>query len=327
MPNVDNAALGKRTFNMRPDIKLATADVTSTITAPSISNRNDDMLITKKPCCRRRTVHFTVFLAVFSTILSLLWIYTLTAELRRKAFDVNMTKDYVLYNISIDNPDLVAYIRNIRLKTSHQDLLNATRTPEEQFVVSQLQDKREGVYFEYLSRAGAISTTAWLEWNLNWRGVIVFTDPRNRSRRNPKTIVFHACLSTDKYIKEITYHQEADVQVMKLGEGHNSLVLSKESLPATRLMCFPLYSILLAYNTTNLDYLSLDSTEVQDGLVLDTVPWDLIKISVLSIHWGAHHTDTETKSIINKLGSHNYKHVKSLVTGKLLFVYNRQLKI
>jgi hypothetical protein len=71
---------------------------------------------------------------------------------RRKAFDVNMTKDYVLYNISIDNPDLVTYIRNIQLKTSHQDLLNATKTLEEQFIINQLQGKREGIYFEYLSR-------------------------------------------------------------------------------------------------------------------------------------------------------------------------------
>ena len=56
-----------------------TTAVTNTTTNPS-NNSNTSSI--KKPCWKRKTVHFTVFLAVFSTILSLLWIYTLTAELR-----------------------------------------------------------------------------------------------------------------------------------------------------------------------------------------------------------------------------------------------------
>lgn len=142
-----------------------------------------------------------------------------------------------------------------------------------------------------------MSSTAWLDSNLNWRGVLILTDPRSffeaqKSSRNSKTRVLHSCLSTDKVIKEvslrlrnlskensdrsarshslifqITYHQESEVQVTKLGEGPNSLVSSDESLPTTRLKCFPLYSVLLAYNVTTLDYLSLDSPDIQDGQV------------------------------------------------------------
>lgn len=64
-----------------------------------------------------------------------------------------MKRDYVLDHISMDNPDLVAFIRDIQLKaTSPQEPLNATQTPEEEFVANQLQGKREGVYFEYMSR-------------------------------------------------------------------------------------------------------------------------------------------------------------------------------
>lgn len=66
---------------------------------------------------------------------------------------------------------------------------------------------------------------------------------------------------------QITYHQESEVQVTKLGEGPNSLVSSDEGLPTTRLKCFPLYSVLLAYSATTLDYLSLDSPDAQDGQV------------------------------------------------------------
>lgn len=71
----------------------------------------------------------------------------------------------------------------------------------------------------------------------------------------------------DPFEFQITYHQESEVQVTKLGEGPNSLVSSDEGLPTTRLKCFPLYSVLLAYSATTLDYLSLDSPDAQDGQV------------------------------------------------------------
>lgn len=65
---------------------------------------------------------------------------------------------------------------------------------------------------------------------------------------------------------QITYHQQSDVSVTKLGEGPNSLSFPEEGIPTTRIKCFPLYSILLAYNQTSLDYLSLD-TDLFEGEV------------------------------------------------------------
>ncbi|XP_014203246.1 protein Star [Copidosoma floridanum] len=317
----------------------ATTTTTTTTMAPSMAQGNSGIAGStnsnpKKRCWRRRTVHFTVFLAVFSTILSLLWIYMITADIRKKAFDMNMMRDYVLTGIPMDYPQLVKYIRDIELKgTTHKESLNATQTPEERFVVAHLKKKRDGVYFEYMSRVGATTTTGWLEKEMNWRGLLVITDPTSffdalRSTRNPKTKFLHAYLSTDKGTRVTTYHQNMDVQVMKLGEGPNSLGLTKEIMPATRLICYPLYSILLAYNTTTIDYLNLDSSEVQDGLLLDTIPWEKIRISVLAVHWNiVHHSEPETQDIIDKLTRHNYEFVKSLSTGKLIFVYNQQLKV
>ena len=56
---------------------------------------------------------------------------------------------------------------------------------------------------------GAVSTTSWLEYKLNWTGVMVLTDPKSsfhaqKSKRNPKTRVLHACLSTDTDTKEVS---------------------------------------------------------------------------------------------------------------------------
>lgn len=65
---------------------------------------------------------------------------------------------------------------------------------------------------------------------------------------------FYICL-------QIRLPQESEVQVTKLAETPNSL--PDDSLLA-RIMSFPLYSVLLAQNTTNLDYLSLDVQDLTD---------------------------------------------------------------
>ncbi|XP_018353200.1 PREDICTED: protein Star-like isoform X1 [Trachymyrmex septentrionalis] len=281
----------------------------------------------------RRVAPCLAFLAAFSTAMVLLLVWSEAAALRRQAFDANMTRDYVLDSVSMDNPQLVAYIRQVHLKpTTHQDPLNANQTSEEKYVASLSQGKREGIYAEYISRIGAISSTAWLESNLNWRGVLILTEPKSffeaqRSTRHPRSRVLHACLSTDTDTKEIKYHQESEVQVTKLGDGPNSLVSSDDGFPTTRLKCFPLYSVLLAYNATVLDYLSLDSPDAPDGQVLDTIPWDIIKISILSIRWSPHHSEAETKSFIDKMTSRRYKLVHTTDTGKSIFLYDTLLKI
>ncbi|XP_053991754.1 protein Star-like isoform X2 [Hylaeus volcanicus] len=307
--------------------------VTGVLQPPAGSTLTGSTMSNHKKSWWRRVAPCLAFLAAFSTAMALLLVWSEAAALRRQAFDANMTRDYVLNSVSMDNPELVAYIREVQLKpTTQQDPLNATQTSEERYVSSLTEGKREGVYVEYISRIGAVSSTGWLERNSSWRGVLILTDPRSffeahRSTRNPKTKVLHACLSTDKDTKEITYHQESEVQVTKLGEGPNSLVSSDDGLPTTRLKCFPLYSVLLAYGTTTLDYLSLDSPDAQDGQVLDTIPWETTRISVLSIRWSSHHSEMETKGLIDKMASRRYKLMYTTDTGKLIFLYNALLKI
>ncbi|XP_043267808.1 protein Star-like [Venturia canescens] len=289
--------------------------------------------LTNKKSWWRRLAPCLAFLAAFSTAMALLLVWSEAAALRRQAFDANMTRDYVLHSVSMDDPQLIAYIRQVQLiPTTRQDPPNATQTAEENYVAGLFKGKRDGVYLEYISRAGAPSTTSWLESTYDWRGVLVLTDfhsffEARKSSRHRKTRVLHACLSTDKDTKEITYHQESEVQVTKLGEGPNSLVSSDDGLPTTRLKCFPLYSVLLAYNATNLDYLSLDSPDAPDGQVLDTIPWEKIRISVVSIRWGSHRSESDTKNLVEKLGARRYKLVHTTDTGKLIFMYNRILKI
>lgn len=90
-----------------------------------------------------------------------------------------------------------------------------------------------------------------------------------------------------------------------------------------RLKCFPLYTVLLAYNKTTIDYLNLDSTDSNDALVLDTIPWDIIRIGILSIRWSNHHSEAELKSLVDKLSVKRYRYVQTTETGKLIFAYSR----
>lgn len=59
----------------------------------------------------------------------------------------------MLDSVSMDNPQLVAYIREVQLKTTtRQDPLNVSQTEEEKAVSQLLQGKRDGVYLEYINR-------------------------------------------------------------------------------------------------------------------------------------------------------------------------------
>lgn len=63
-------------------------------------------------------------------------------------------------------------------------------------------------HFFFFFQIGVISSTAWLESNLSWRGILILTEPKSffeaqRSSRNPRSKVLHACLSTDTDTKEV----------------------------------------------------------------------------------------------------------------------------
>jgi len=50
-----------------------------------------------------------------------------------------------------------------------------------------------------------------------------------------------------------------------------------------RIKCFPLFTILLALNRTHIDLLSL-GCQGQELEILQTLPWDVVSVDVISIH-------------------------------------------
>ena len=51
-----------------------------------------------------------------------------------------------------------------------------------------------------------------------------------------------------------------------------------------QVQCFPLYSILLAFNRTDVDFLSLDVEEVEQN-VLNTLPWNKVNITMMAVEY------------------------------------------
>lgn len=156
---------------------------------------------------------------------------------------------------------------------------------------------------------GKISRTEWLEEKLNWQGLLIQPDPRHyfslKRHNRYRSQAIHACLSPTPYPKEVTLFPDAEG--IKINSIHpNSF---DDDSFNTRVKCFPLYSLLLAMNKTNIDYLSLmtGGTELQ---VLETIPFDRVKIEIIGVHLDSNESEQNT---INKfLLAKNYVFMQNL---------------
>lgn len=94
---------------------------------------------------------------------------------------------------------------------------------------------------------------------------------------------------------------------MKINSVHSNLIDDPSWF--TRVKCFPLYSLLLAINQTNIDFLSLESggTELQ---VLETIPFNKVTIEIIDVHL---YTNENEKEAIKKfLAKKNYIFVQNI---------------
>lgn len=155
---------------------------------------------------------------------------------------------------------------------------------------------------------GKTSKTEWLEEKLNWKGLLIQPDPRHyfnlRRHNRARSQAIHACLSSTPYPKEVTLHQ--DLESVKINSIHSGNF--DDDWFNTRVKCFPLFSLILAMNVTNIDYFSLNTggSELQ---VLETVPFDRVKIEIIEVHVTSNDSDI---SIIKKF----------LATKKYVFMQN-----
>ena len=73
--------------------------------------------------------------------------------------------------------------------------------------------------------------------------------------------------------------------------------------------CFPLYSLLLALNQTNVDYFSLD-IEGDELHVLKTIPFDKLRIEVMTVEVNhPQNRRADVRAYMESQGHHNVRNI------------------
>lgn len=237
----------------------------------------------------RKLLPLAAFFIAFTTVMTVLIIYMDNTAMRHYQFRMNMTQDYELLGVSQDNPQLVAYIREVHLSAAiepHHKPLESEDVvfPDTAYVMKLLKNKNNGIFVEAGAyNDGKTSRTEWLEEKFNWKGLLIQPDPRHyfslKRHNRGRSQAIHACLSPTPYPKEVTLHQ--DSEGVKINSIHSGSF--DDDWFNTRVKCFPVFSLILAMNVTNIDYLSLNTggSELQ---VLETIPFNRVIIEIIGVH-------------------------------------------
>uniref|UniRef100_A0A6P7FNK8 Protein Star-like n=1 Tax=Diabrotica virgifera virgifera TaxID=50390 RepID=A0A6P7FNK8_DIAVI len=174
-----------------------------------------------------------------------------------------------------------------------------------------LKDIHKGFFIEAGAYGDGKSKTEWLEENLGWQGLLIQPDPRHyfslRRHNRKHSQAIHGCISPSPHPKEVSLHPENGG--IKVNSIRSSLLdMDDSDWFNTRVKCFPLYSLLLATNVTNIDYLILETggTELQ---VLETVPFERTNIEVINVQ--VRNNDTEKDTLKKFLALKKYKFMEN----------------
>ncbi|XP_030383037.1 protein Star [Scaptodrosophila lebanonensis] len=285
------------------------------------------------PSPYRQLLPITLCLLSFATVFTILILYMDTTEIRHQQFRLNMSRDYELSSVSQDDPALIAFLRQIHMRKYPMHPGKGTpgvkATPAGSFglesqsgnssgtdglapamahyVSDLVGGKLNGAVIQSLTGPLAhLITAPWFSEQLDWMGVLVEPEPRwyftlrKQNAQRAHMQVVHACVSPNTYPKEITIHNE-DVRI-------NSLHDEETSWFNSRVKCFPLYTIMLACERTEYDLLSL-GVQGHELEILQTLPFDKIRIDIISIHLLEDHEDVHdyVQSITKFLAGKSYK--------------------
>ncbi|XP_049880796.1 protein Star isoform X2 [Pectinophora gossypiella] len=235
----------------------------------------------------RRLLPAVLFLLTFVTVMTMLLIYMDTVALGAQQFRLNMSRDYELARIGQASAPLVAYVRQLHLAPRGPHRLPSAPAPTEKNAVLDrlLGEVSNGTFIEYLPRGARSPTSAYLEAARGWAGVVVRAAARDYLALRGAARPLHACLSPTDHPREVTY-QESD---------------SHSSAFSSRVLCLPLYTVLLAADATEADYVLLGGDSVLPAL--RHVPFQQVHLQVLDIRM----TDAEVRNKTTAfLQSHNY---------------------
>lgn len=215
-------------------------------------------------------------------------LYSEVQALLRMDRDILKADDSRLLRLIGDN-FIVPPMPHIRDGSS--DVQPVVQTPMARAVDEIMAGRRRGIFVECNDAdAYRISSAFWLEKRRGWTGLIVHEDPaffyRSPHGRNRKSPVVTVCLARQGQHPEFRHlrHSVKDRnnKISKMNKVSSKIGNVSQMDDQTELLvCFPLYSVLLAASMSHVDYLSLDLNG-SELPVLRTIPFELLNISVIS---------------------------------------------
>ncbi|XP_065321646.1 uncharacterized protein LOC135929081 [Gordionus sp. m RMFG-2023] len=145
-----------------------------------------------------------------------------------------------------------------------------------------LDFKQPGFFVECGALDGETrSNSLYLEREFKWEGLLVEADAKNFNLllgKRRKSYSINSCMSIKPSPLILPFYEHFNLGHV-IHPGTNKKETIGKAMP-----CFPLYSMLLALNKTQIDYFSLD-IEGSELDVLMTVPFDKVFIKVLSVEF------------------------------------------
>ncbi|KAG8275381.1 protein Star-like [Homalodisca vitripennis] len=226
-----------------------------------------------KKISAQRFLPFCAFVATFTIVMTIL---VCSTDMRTRRYHrlLNLSLESDFQNVAQEDPQLIAFIREHHLRPPPR--LHSKRVNLDVEAIPEIGElfgwKKGGVFVEGGAyRHNSSSETEWLERALQWRGLLIQPDPQDfrllLSRNRTRSHAANVCLSPTPNPKQVSFRE----------------VPKNVSDPQlTKVHCFPLYSLLLAYNTTTIDFLSLKA-EKAELQVLKTLPFSRVRIKVISV--------------------------------------------
>ncbi|CAH0401745.1 unnamed protein product [Chilo suppressalis] len=205
----------------------------------------------------RRLLPAVLFLLTFVTVMTMLLIYMDTVALGAQQFRLNMSRDYELSRISQESAALVAYVRQLHLqpRAPRHPPPTPPPTPRAELLLKLTNDLHNGTFVEFLSRGPRTPTTLYLEGARGWEGPAVRAAARDYLALRGRARALHACLSPGPHPREVTYQESEGRETFK-----------------SRVLCLPLYTVLLAADAARAHYVILDGPHALPAL--KHVPFD-----------------------------------------------------
>ncbi|XP_059045507.1 protein Star [Achroia grisella] len=201
----------------------------------------------------RRLLPAVLFVLTFVTVMTMLLIYMDNVAMGAQQFRVNMSRDYELARIPQESPALVAYVRQLHLapRVSHHQPQQHTPTRSVKVLDQLYGEIYNGTFVEVLESGPRDPSTLYLGAARGWAGLAARAAARAYlSLKGRALATLHACLSPTPHPREVTYHESE----------------SPEAAFSSRVLCLPLYTMLLAADATHAVYVVLDGPTVPPAL-------------------------------------------------------------